>query len=357
MRPEVPFPRSTSARPRPVPAMAHETPMSTLVIESTRSGFVESLHTVSVAVVSAEGTRVAFAGNPELVTFWRSAAKPFQSLPMVQDGAADRYGFGPRELALSCASHSSEPVHRALAMQMLSASGCEERHLACGPHPSLSPVVAEEALKAGVVLTPRWNNCSGKHAGMLALARHQGWDVHGYASDGHPVQERIQDEVAKWTGLPRDALVKAVDGCLAVCFGLPLSAMATAWARFGVSEAPAARRLREAMLAHPELVGGKGRACTELMTAFQGEAVVKIGAEGVYCAALPRARLGVALKVEDGDARCAPPALLAVLRLVAQQQGLSLPMTGLEHHAEPRILNTRNEVVGSLRAAGTLAFA
>ncbi|NPC75691.1 asparaginase [Corallococcus exiguus] len=332
------------------------TPMATLVIESTRSGFVESLHTVSVAVVSAEGTRVAYAGDPERVTFWRSAAKPFQSLPMVQDGAADRYGFGPRELALSCASHSSEPVHRALAMQMLSASGCEERHLACGPHPSLSPAVAEEALKAGIVLTPRWNNCSGKHAGMLALARHHGWDVQGYASEGHPVQERIQDEIAKWTGLPSDALVKAVDGCLAVCFGLPLSAMATAWARFGVSEAPAARRLREAMLAHPELVAGKGRACTDLMTAFQGDAVVKIGAEGVYCAALPRARLGVAIKVEDGDARCAAPALLAVLRLIAEQQGMSLPMTGLEHHAEPRILNTRNEVVGSLRAAGTLAF-
>ncbi|NBD07611.1 MULTISPECIES: asparaginase [Corallococcus] len=330
--------------------------MSTFVIESTRSGFVESLHTVSVAVVSAEGSLVASAGDPDRATFWRSAAKPFQSLPMVQDGAADRFGFGPRELALACASHSSEPVHRALAMRMLAASGCDERDLACGPHPSLSPAVAEEALKAGVVLTPRWNNCSGKHAGMLALARHHGWDLQGYASAGHPVQERIQDEIAKWTGLPRDALVTGVDGCVAVCFGLPLRAMATGWARFGISEDPAARRLREAMLAHPELVAGKGRACTDLMTAFRGEAVVKIGAEGVYCAALPRARLGIALKVEDGDARCATPALLAVLRALADPHGLSLPMTGLEHHAEPRLLNTRNEVVGSLRAAGALGF-
>ncbi|RKH04551.1 asparaginase [Corallococcus sp. CA047B] len=333
------------------------TPMSTFVIESTRSGFVESFHVVSVAVVSAESTLVAAAGDPDRVTFWRSAAKPFQSLPLVQDGAADRYGFGPRELALACASHSSEPVHRALAMQMLRASGCEENQLACGPHPSLSQTVAEEALRAGVALTPRWNNCSGKHAGMLALARHHGWDPKGYASAGHPVQERIQDEIAKWTGLPRDALVKGVDGCLAVCFGLPLRAMATAWARFGISEDPSARRLREAMLAHPELVAGRGRACTELMTAFQGEAVVKIGAEGVYCAALPRARLGVALKVEDGDARCAAPALLTVLRFVAEQQGIPLPMAGLEHHAEPRLFNTRGEVVGSLRAAGSLGFA
>jgi L-asparaginase II len=331
--------------------------MSTFVIESTRSGFVESLHSVSVAVVSAEGTRVAFAGDPGRVTFWRSAAKPFQSLPLVQDGAADRYGFGSQELALACASHSSEPVHRALAMRMLAASGCEERHLACGPHPPLSPRVAEEALRAGIVLTPRWNNCSGKHAGMLALARHHGWDVEGYAHAGHPVQERIQDEIARWTGLPRDALVKGVDGCLAVCFGLPLEAMATAWARFGVSEDPAARRLREAMLAHPELVAGKGRACTDLMTAFKGEAVVKIGAEGVYCAALPRARLGVALKVEDGDARCAAPALLAVLHALADPLGLSLPMEGLGPHAEPPVLDTRGHPVGALRPSGMLTFA
>ncbi|RKG95724.1 asparaginase [Corallococcus sp. CA053C] len=330
--------------------------MSTFTIESTRSGFVESFHVVSVAVVDAEGALVAASGDPDRVTFWRSAAKPFQSLPLVQDGAADRYGFGPRELALSCASHSSEPMHRALAMQMLRACGCEEHQLACGPHPPLSPTVAEEALRAGVVLTPRWNNCSGKHAGMLALARHHGWDPKGYASAGHPVQERIQDEVAKWTGLPRDAFVKGVDGCLAVAFALSLRAMATAWARFGISEDPSARRLREAMLAHPELVGGKGRACTDMLTAFRGEAVVKIGAEGVYCAALPRARLGVALKVEDGDARCAAPALLAVLGAVAAQQNLTLPMTGLEHHAEPRLFNTRGEVTGTLRAVGELGF-
>ena len=331
--------------------------MSTFTIESTRSGFVESFHVVSVAVVDAEGTLVAASGDPDRVTFWRSAAKPFQSLPLVQDGAADRYGFGPRELALACASHSSEPVHRALAMQMLRACGCEEHQLACGPHPPLSPAVAEEAQRTGVVLTPRWNNCSGKHAGMLALARHHGWDPKGYASAGHPVQERIQDEVAKWTGLPRDAFVKGVDGCVAVAFALPLRAMATAWARFGISEDPSARRLREAMLAHPELVAGKGRACTDMMTAFQGEAVVKIGAEGVYCAALPRARLGVALKVEDGDARCAAPALLAVLQAVAAQKGLPLSLAGLEHHAEPRLLNTRGEVTGTLRSVGELGFA
>jgi L-asparaginase II len=132
--------------------------------------------------------------------------------------------------------------------------------------------------------------------------------------------------------------------------------MATAYARFGVSDEPAARRLREAMLAHPELVAGTGRLCTELMAAAKGAVLAKVGAEGVYCAALPALGLGVALKVEDGDGRCSPPALLAVLRQVGERRGFSLPEAGLGHHAEPPLRSTRGELTGSLRATGTLRF-
>ncbi len=167
--------------------------MSSLLIESTRSGFVESVHHVAVAVVDASGALVASAGDPGRVSMWRSAAKAFQALPLVQDGAADAYGYGPRELALACASHSSEPVHREVCEGMLRASGCEESQLACGPHPPLSQEVADEALRRGTVLTPKWSNCSGNHAGMLALARHRGWPTEGYERAGHPVQERILD--------------------------------------------------------------------------------------------------------------------------------------------------------------------
>jgi L-asparaginase II len=330
--------------------------MSTLTIESTRSELVESVHAVSVAVVDTEGTLVAEAGDPRRFTYWRSAAKPFQTLPLVQDGAADRYGFGPRELALACASHSSEPVHRALAMSMLRACGCEEQHLACGPHPPLSLAVAEEAMRAGVILTPRWSNCSGKHAGMLALTRHHGWPVEGYSRLGHPAQERILEEVLRWTGQPRDALRLGLDGCRAVCFALSLRAMATSYARLGASAEAPARRLREAMLAHPELVAGTGRACTDLMREAKGAVVAKVGAEGIYCAALPSLGLGVALKVEDGDMRCAAPALLAVLRQVGERRGLSLPEAELRQHAEPVLRTTRGEPVGVLRATGALRF-
>jgi L-asparaginase II len=332
--------------------------MSSLLIESTRSGHVESVHHVSVAVVDASGALVASAGDPERLSMWRSAAKPFQSLPLVRDGAADRYGFGTRELALSCASHSSEPMHREVCAGMLRATGCEESQLACGPHPPLSQAVADEALRQGTPMTPRWSNCSGKHAGMLALAKHHGWHTEGYERAGHPVQERILDEVAHWTGVERGALVQAVDGCTAVCFGLPLRAMALAYARFGVSELEAAKRLREALWAHPELVAGTGRLCTELMAAGRGVVLAKVGAEGLYSAAVPALGLGLSLKVEDGDMRCSPPALLEVLRQVLERyEGrVRVPVEGLGHHVEPLQRNTRGAVTGSLRAVGRLRF-
>jgi L-asparaginase II len=334
--------------------------MASLSVESTRSGTVESIHRVSVAVTDTAGRMVASAGEPGLVTFWRSAAKPFQALPLVMDGAAERWGFGPRELALSCASHSSEPVHRERVEAMLRACGCEEAQLACGPHPPLGPAVAEEVARGGVKLTPKWSNCSGKHTGMLALARHHGWPTQGYERVGHPVQERILAEVSRWTGVAAGGIRLGVDGCTVVCFALPLSAMATAYARLGTSEEAAVRRLREAMWAHPELVAGTGRLCTELMTSCRGTVLAKVGAEGVYSAAIPALGLGVSLKVEDGDGRCSPPALLAVLRQIFARLGaqarLSLPALGLEHHAEPVLRNTRGEVIGSLRVAGELRF-
>jgi L-asparaginase II len=222
----------------------------------------------------------------------------------------------------------------------------------------LSQAVADEALRQGTPITPKWSNCSGKHAGMLALAKHRGWHTEGYERAGHPVQERILDEVAHWTGVERGALVQAVDGCTAVCFGLPLRAMALAYARFGVSELEAARRLREAMWAHPELVAGTGRSCTELMAAGRGVVLAKVGAEGVYSAAVPALGLGLSLKVEDGDARCSPPALLEVLRQVLEryERRGSVPMEGLGHHVEPLQRNTRGAVTGSLRAVGRLRF-
>lgn len=333
--------------------------MSDFQIEVTRGGHVESLHRVSAVVVDREGRLIASCGNPDLVTFWRSAAKPFQALPLVQDGGADRFGFGPRELALACASHSSEPVHLELCEGMLRAIGCQESDLACGPHPPLAQAVADRVAREVIPLTPKWSNCSGKHSGMLAQAKHRGWPIQGYNRQGHPLQERILDEVARWTGHPRKQILQVVDGCTAVCFGLPLRAMALAFARLGVSTEPAAVRLRDAIWAHPELVAGTGRLCTELMTACRGTVLAKVGAEGVYSAAYAPLGVGVSLKIEDGTGRASPPALLSILQQVVARlsPGTALPFEGLAHHAEPPIRNTRGERVGEIRAAGALRFA
>lgn len=331
--------------------------MNALRIESTRGDEVESVHAVSVAVTDAAGHLVAQSGNPELVTFWRSAAKPFQAWPTVADGAADRFNLADDALALACASHSSERVHLDVAERMLRHIGVGEDALACGPHPPLGTAVADMVARTGLSLTPRWSNCSGKHAGMLALALHRGWPTNGYERSGHPVQDRITASVSEWTGVAREQLRFGVDGCTALCFGLPLTGMARAYARLGGNEDASLRRLAEAMLAHPNLVGGSGRFCTELMVQWPGEVIAKVGAEGIYSAALPRHGLGIALKIEDGDMRSAPAALLAVLREVGAHVGMDLtPLGALQRIAEPVIFNTRGEVTGALRAAGTLRF-
>ncbi len=325
-------------------------------VEATRGDLVESIHAVSLAVTDPSGALVASAGDPELVTFWRSAAKPFQALPMVADGAADHFGLGPDAIALACASHSSEPEQVDLARRMLAAIGCAESDLACGPHTPLSSAVNEKALRSGTELTPAWSNCSGKHSSMLALARHHGWPTAGYEQAGHPAQGRILDEVSRWTGVPHDSIVLGVDGCTTVCFAMPLRAMALAYARFGVSEEPAAVRVRQAMQGYPELVGGTGRLCTELIRETDGRIVAKIGADGVYSAAWPELKLGLTLKVTDGDMRSAQVALLGILARLSAKYGAALPLAALARHAEPTIRNTRGEATGSLRAAGNLHF-
>jgi L-asparaginase II len=194
---------------------------------------------------------------------------------------------------------------------------------------------------------------------MLALARHHGWPVEGYNRLGHPVQDRILQELVRWTGVAREDIYCSVDGCNTVCFGLSLRGMAAAYARFGVEEGGAAARLRDAMTSHPDIVGGTGRPCTDLMAALAGGLIAKIGAEGVYSAALPSHGLGISLKAEDGDMRSAPIALVSVLLQVLQHAG---DLRGGEllraapHHAHLPIRNTRGIVTGALSAAGNLRF-
>ena len=321
-----------------------------MLVELRRGSIVESRHRVHVAVVDTDGRLVAHAGNAEHVTFWRSAAKPFQALPLVSDGAADRFGLSRAELALCCASHSSEPGQVALVRDFLQKIGCSERDLLCGPHRPLSDAVARDYEKRGVHLTPVYSNCSGKHAGMLALAKHHGWPTEFYTRMDHPVQQRCIAEISLWTGVPVPHVGVAVDGCGVACFALPLRHMAVAYAKLGGGPQanPHAPRIVAAMLHHPELIAGEGRPCTDLMRAHPGRVVTKIGAEGVYSALLVKEGLGVALKVEDGQSVAAELAIAAVLG--------ELGLRPQPAHLEVRpIHNSRGETVGELRVTGGLA--
>lgn len=321
-------------------------------VEQRRGGKTETVHRVHVAVVDADGAMVARSGDPELVTFWRSAAKPFQAMPLVADGAADHFGLSAAELALCCASHSSEPAQVELVKELLQRIGCSERDLRCGPHTPLADHVAKDYQTRGVRLTPVYSNCSGKHAGMLALARHHEWPTEDYHRLAHPVQQRCLEAVSQWTSVPAERIGTAVDGCGVVCFALPLKNMALAYARLGKGEGgrgkgTGASRVVEAMLRHPELIAGERRPCTEMMRAHPGRVITKVGAEGVYSALLVGERLGIALKVEDGHGHAAALAIAAVL----EQLGLRPQPAPL---AERPNFNTRGERVGELRVFGTL---
>jgi len=325
-------------------------------IESVRGSLVESIHRVSAAVVDAGGRLVARSGDPQFSSFLRSAAKPFQAMPLVADGVVERFSMTQEELALACSSHNSEPDQVARVQAFLDRVGCSESDLACGPHRPLWRDLALPSEVKGMAEVPRTrvaSNCSGKHTGMLAFARHRGWETRGYHEASHPVQRRCLEEMARWSGMRTNDIGTAVDGCGVLCFAMPLDRMAVAFARLGGSDDKNVRTVTAAMMGHPELVAGRGRLCTALMQAYPGKILVKVGAEGIYGAALIEQGLGVGIKVEDGHAWAACLALLSIL----QQLGLKPdPVERLAPYAAMPIKNTRGEPVGLVRAAGDLTF-
>jgi L-asparaginase II len=336
----------------PTPASLPVEPLS-LDVVVTRGGLVESRHRVHAAVVRHDGTLLAAARDPHLVTWWRSCAKPFQVMPMLEDGTFDALGWGDEELALACASHGSEPEHVAVAARMLAAVGLDESALACGPHEPLSTrgaaLLREQHAEPGRL----HSNCSGKHAAMLARAAGHHWPTAGYHDADHPVQVEIRRMVSAWTDVPEAELGHSVDGCGVPVFALPLHAMARSYARLaeqarrGVA-IPA--RIVRAMTSHPHLVGGTARFDTLLMQAGGGRIVAKIGAEGVHTVGWLDRGVGLALKVEDGSPRAQFPAVLAALQAIGALPAV-LP-DALLPIASARVTNTRGELTGAVFVPG-----
>ena len=321
-----------------------------LDVATLRGDVIESRHRVHAAVIDSRGGVRGRSGDPELASHWRSCAKPFQVMPLLESGYADRLGWGGDEIALACASHGGEPEHVAIANAMLESLGLEEGDLACGPHTPLSPRGARLLKESGRGATRVHNNCSGKHAAMLALAKGCHWSILGYQIEGHPVQESALATVSKWSGVPAGKIPYAVDGCSVVTFVLPLTAMARAFGRLAdaarKNEEPA-RRITDAMRTRPFLVGGTDRFDSVLMEETDGAVILKVGAEGVHTVALIEEPVAFALKVEDGAQRAQYP---AVIRLLQHLGALpeELPRR-LESFARAPVHNSRGELVGEVR--------
>jgi L-asparaginase II len=286
---------------------------SEILAQVIRGETVESIHRGHLIVVDGEGQTLYSLGNPETVTFWRSSAKAFQAIPFLTSGAADAFGYTEKEIALACGSHSGEKIHVETAAKMLERIGLSEADLMCGTHLPFDEKRAAEMLKSGEEPTQLHNNCSGKHAAMLAYTKHANADIATYEQLEHPLQQAILERVAEFTDIPAAAIKIGIDGCAAPNFAVPISAMAKAFARL-VSPPPnfdeatknACQRIVAAMINYPEMIGGTNRLDTMLMRAAPGKLISKIGAEGVFSAGvLPCEKypngLGIAFKIEDGD--------------------------------------------------------
>ena len=320
-----------------------------------RGRIAESLHRIQAAVSDSAGRPVAGTDGAGRVTTFRSAAKPFQLLPLVERGHAERWRLSDEELAIMSGSHTGSPYHVALVRGLLERFEVTDRQLACGYHEPPDPESAAHLLTHPEERSPVYNNCSAKHAGMLGLARSEGWPLEGYERASHPVQQLMRRTVAEVCGMSADQVEIAVDGCGVSVFGLPLAAMARGYAVFAAADPKAGDReraldrIRRAMQRYPQAVGGPGRFSTALMEAGAGRWVAKGGAEGLECVGIPARGWGVAAKCEDGQSRGVAPAVIALLSQLGEIEPAALER--MREMRRPVIRNHAGLEVGSLEAS------
>ena len=345
-----------------------------VLVEVTRGTRVESVHRGHISVVAPDGSPVASVGDPGAFVYWRSSAKPFQLAPFVASGRLDEYRLGPEALAIMAASHSGEDRHVRLVQEILRRAGLTSAVLHNQVHPPYDGATARRLIRDGEEPTVLRGNCSGKHAGMVLFAKAAGWPTDGYWEADHPVQRSALETVSALSDVPIEAIETAVDGCGVVTFGTPLRGLATAFARLAdpsaVADPPlraALTRIRDAMMANPDLVAGTGRRLdTALMRAFPSRLIAKGGAEGVLALGVPPGALpddaafgdgpmAAAGKIEDGNLarRAGDVASVEILR----QLGLADdPLPGdLADLADPPIADPRGEIAGEVRPAFRLA--
>ena len=321
-----------------------------IIAEVTRGNLVESRHRGAFVITNHIGARVSSAGDFSSAFFPRSAIKAFQCLPLIERGGAARFGLSDEEIALCCSSHSGEPEHVRVARAILAKAGVAETCYECGAHMPTSTEAAYQLVRQGDTAQAIHNNCSGKHAGMLALAKHLGAPLEGYVKVDHPVQRAVAECLSRYCDVDVSAAPFGIDGCSVPSWALPMDKVALAFARLGASHEVGPRWIVDAARAHPFMIAGSKRFDTRAMQAVP-RLFIKVGAEGVFCGAIPHAGLGFALKCDDGTTRGAEVAIAQALSdltvWTAQEQ------QALRELSHVTLTNWRKIDVGEIRAALT----
>ena len=323
------------------------------LVEATRGPIVESRHRGSLVIAHTDGGVMLEIGATQTPVYPRSSIKLAQALALVETGAADAFGFSDYELALACASHNGEARHVAAVAATLERLGLDADVLACGARWPYQHDDVADLIRAGAVPTRITNECSGKHAGMLAVALHQGFDPQGYGRPDHPLQRAIAEILSDVFDTPLDEAPCGVDGCSIPTRAVPLRALACGFARFfggpelSLERRAAADRLFRACAAEPHAVAGVNRLDTEVMAHFGASVFLKGGAEGVYMVALPQLRVAAAVKIEDGASRAAQVVASAIVARFAVHS--SADDTFMESRVYPDVTNARGDVVGRLQ--------
>lgn len=325
--------------------------MPEIRVEVRRSGRIESAHNCVVAVVEPDGHSVFEAGDVRLETYIRSAAKPVQALPLLESGAAKYFDLSARELAVIMASHNAEDFHLDAVRNILKKTDLAVEDLRCGFHRPINLEAADNWVLEKAESSAIFNNCSGKHAGMLTSCRFRDWPLESYLAPEHPLQIEILDNVARFTSLEPHQIARGMDGCSAPVFYLPIREMALIYARLAQGKLPYSDEAFKIMCQNPEMIAGTGRFDTDFMRVFNGRAISKVGAEGVRCVGIAGAHpLGIALKILDGNARASAVVMGVVLRhlnLISEDE-----LTALKTYFHPIIVNCAGIEVGEIEAIG-----
>lgn len=323
-------------------------------VEATRGDLVESVHHVAACALDSEGREIFAAGDTAMLVYLRSTAKPFIAAAAIEAGARETFGLDGREIAVMAASHSGEPMHVDAVASILHKIGMDVSDLQCGVHLPYDDASAKALLRAGEPPTALHNNCSGKHAGILALCKLIGADPRTYLSVENPAQRQILDLCARLSDDDAQTWPLGIDGCGIPVYATTLRRAARSFARFatlmGVSDrdGEALRVVRDAMIAYPEYVAGTDQFDTVLMRAGGGTIAAKAGAEGVHGVAAVACGFGYVSKVLDGGSRGRGPSTVAVLRsLGALNEGQAAQ---LERFARPSVYNRAGKAVGEVRA-------